>query len=71
MKGAQLGCMSRLKSLPLDEAIRLRWVLRDIRARRFIISPLDPADVQKLGQMGCIEIHNSLPVLTAAGMDEI
>ncbi|WP_229175926.1 hypothetical protein [Bradyrhizobium ivorense] len=55
----------------MDEAIRLRWVLRDIRARRFIISPLDPADVQKLSQMGCIEIHNSLPILTAAGMDEI
>ncbi|MGX1359778.1 hypothetical protein [Bradyrhizobium elkanii] len=44
--------MSELKSLPLDEAIRLRWVLRDIRARRFIVSPLDPADVQKLTQMG-------------------
>lgn len=36
--------MTELKSLPLDEAIRLRWVLRDIRARRFIVSPLDPAD---------------------------
>lgn len=63
--------MSELKSLPLDEAIRLRWVLRDIRAKRFIISPLDPADVQKLAQMGYVEIHDEVPVLTAAGMGEI
>lgn len=70
MEGS-LGHMSELKSLPLDEAIRLRWVLRDIRARRFIVSPLDPADVQKLNQMGYVEIHDTLPVLTAAGMGEI
>jgi hypothetical protein len=62
--------MSELKSLPLDEAIRLRWVLRDIRARRFIVSPLDPADVQKLTQMGYVEIRDALPALTTKGMDE-
>lgn len=63
--------MSELKSLPLDEAIRLRWVLRDIRARRFIVSPLDPADVQKLTQMGYVEIRDTLLALTTMGMDEI
>lgn len=63
--------MGELKSLPLDEAIRLRWVLRDIRARRFIVSPLDPVDVQKLTEMGYIEIRDALPVLTSMGMDEI
>ena len=63
--------MGELKSLPLDEAIRLRWILRDIRARRFTVSPLDPADVQKLTQMGYIEVRDTLPVLTAAGMNEI
>ncbi|MGN8545338.1 hypothetical protein [Bradyrhizobium sp. CCBAU 53421] len=63
--------MSELKRLPLDEAIRLRWVLRDIRARRFIVSPLDPADVQKLTQMGYVEIRDTLPALTTMGMDEI
>ncbi|MCS3448509.1 hypothetical protein AB7M49_007840 [Bradyrhizobium elkanii] len=47
--------MGELKSLPLDEAIRLRWVLRDIRARRFIVNPLGPADVQNLTQMGYVE----------------
>ena len=65
------GSMSELKSLPLDEAIRLRWVLRDIRAKRFVVSPLDPADVQRLNQMGFVEIQDTLPVLTAAGMAEI
>lgn len=63
--------MSDLKKLPLDEALRLRWTLRDIRAKRFIVSPLDPAVVETLTRMGYVEIQNSLPVLTALGLDEI
>lgn len=63
--------MSELKKLPLHEAIRLRWILRDIRARRFKSSPIDPADIERLTQMGFVTVENDLPVLTPAADDEI
>lgn len=62
--------MSELESLPLGEAIRLRWVLRDIRARRFIVSPLDRLAF-RISPDGLRRNHDMLPVLTAAGMGEI
>ena len=63
--------MSLLKSLPLDDAIRLRWALRDILARRFIITQLDPADLETLIRLGCVEMKTDMPVVTMAGMEEI
>ncbi|MGY4259032.1 hypothetical protein ACVI1L_006100 [Bradyrhizobium sp. USDA 4516] len=52
--------MSELESLPLGEAIRLRWVLRDIRARRFIVSPLDRLSSES-HQMGYVETMTCFP----------
>ena len=56
-----------LKSLGLDAAIRLRWVLRDIKARRLKLSPPDPADLQKLIEMGYVEMQGDEPVMTSKG----
>ena len=70
-KNALVSIMSELKALPLNDAIRLRWVLRDIRARRFLLSPPDPADIETLARLGYIEIKGDEPILTPAGLDEI
>ncbi|QPF83892.1 hypothetical protein IC762_30200 [Bradyrhizobium genosp. L] len=63
--------MNELKKVTLDEAIRLRWVLRDIRAARFTLSPVDPADLETLMRMGYVWIQGERPILTAAGIDEV
>jgi hypothetical protein len=34
--------------LDLQETIDLRWTLRDIRARRWKLSPLNPSHLEKL-----------------------
>jgi hypothetical protein len=36
-----------LASLGLDNAIRLRWVLRDIIGKRLKFSPIAPNDLQR------------------------
>jgi hypothetical protein len=60
-----------LKSLGLDSAIRRRWVLRDIKARRLKLSPPDPADVRKLVEMGYVEMQGDEPVMTSEGTHEV
>ncbi|MBR0801291.1 hypothetical protein JQ615_38690 [Bradyrhizobium jicamae] len=62
---------TKLNALALDDAIRLKWVLRDIRARRFILCPPDPADLETLIRMGFVEINGDEPTLTPAGFDQI
>jgi hypothetical protein len=57
--------------LDLQEAIDLRWTLRDIRARRWKLSPLNPAHVEKLKSMNLIEMQDEEPALTKAGLDAI
>ena len=57
--------------LDLQEAIDLRWTLRDIRARRWKLSPLNPSHLEKLKSMNLIEMHGDEPALTGAGLDAI
>jgi hypothetical protein len=59
--------MLQLADLELDRAIRLRWTLRDIRAKRTILSPVSPHDLTILAQMGLIEMRDDAPVLTSKG----
>jgi hypothetical protein len=59
--------MLQLADLELDRAIRLRWTLRDIRAKRTILSPVSPHDLTILAQMGLIEMRGDDPVLTSKG----
>jgi hypothetical protein len=53
------------------EAIWLRWMLRDIRADRFTITPLDPVRLERLIEMGLAEMVDGNPGLTDAGRQMI
>jgi hypothetical protein len=58
---------SALAGLDLDTAIRLRWALRDIKAKRTKFSPVSPDDLRTLVQMGLVEIRDDIPALTDEG----
>jgi hypothetical protein len=58
-------------NLDLQQAIDLRWTLRDIRASRWLLSPVNPSHLEKLIAMGFVEMRNDTPVLTNAGLDVI
>ena len=60
-----------LDGLNLDTAIRLRWVLRDIRAKRTNLSPISQNDLMALIELGLIEMQNDEPALTKEGMRAI
>ena len=49
------------------KAIHLRWTLRDIKARRTKLSPINPDDLETLIEMGLVEMRNEVPVLTIEG----
>jgi hypothetical protein len=57
--------------LGLERAIELRWALRDIKAKRLTLSPVSPADLEALTDLGLIEIRNDGPALTEAGHDAL
>jgi hypothetical protein len=54
-----------------DRAISLRWVLRDIKANRLKLSPVDQRDLLDLIEMGLVESRNDVPLLTNAGDNAI
>jgi hypothetical protein len=54
-----------------DRAIVLRWALRDIKGKRLKLSPVSQADLQLLEQFGLVELEDSVPVLTSAGIRAI
>jgi hypothetical protein len=58
---------SPLAGLSLDRTIHLRWILRDIKAKRTILSPVSPDDLRTLIEMGLVEMRDELPVLTNKG----
>jgi hypothetical protein len=60
-----------LASLGLDNAIRLRWVLRDIVGKRLKFSPIAPNDLQTLIDLGYIEMKDDVPTVTIAGLDGV
>jgi hypothetical protein len=60
-----------LASLGLDNAIRLRWALRDIRGKRLKLTPVDPNDLRTLVDVGYVEIVDGNPVVTAAGLQQM
>jgi hypothetical protein len=60
-----------LRDLDPKEAIDLRWTLRDIKAKRWKLSPINPTHLEKLKAMGLVELRNDEPVLTNAGFDAI
>jgi hypothetical protein len=54
-------------NLSLERAIGLRWALRDIKAKRLKLSPVNQADLATLTELGLIEMREDVPVLTQAG----
>jgi hypothetical protein len=60
-----------LSSLGLDNAIRLRWALRDIKANRLKFSPVDPNDLRILIDMGYVEMKSDISVVTPSGLDQM
>ena len=58
---------SPLTGVDLDTAIRLRWVLRDIKAERTKLTPVGPSDLKALIEMGLLEMHDEAPMLTNEG----
>jgi hypothetical protein len=66
------GAMAEQTSSPwvgldLDTAIRLRWALRDIKAKRTKLMPVSPGDLETLIEMGLVEIRDDAPVLSNEG----
>jgi hypothetical protein len=59
--------LSPLAGIDLDTAIRLRWALRDIKARRTKLTPVNPDDLKTLIEMGLVEMRDDVPVLTNEG----
>jgi hypothetical protein len=52
----------------LVKAIELRWILRDIAAKRLKLSQAVPSDLRTLINLGLVEIQDDVPFLTRAGM---
>lgn len=59
---------SPLAELDLDTAIRLRWVMRDIRSRRTKLSPVSDNDLKTLMDLWLVEMRAELPSLTTLGV---
>jgi hypothetical protein len=57
--------------LDLEQAIGLRWTLRDIVAKRWKLSPINPAHLATLMAMDLVEMRDEVPVLTQAGRDAL
>jgi hypothetical protein len=58
---------SPLAGLDLDTAIRFRWVLRDIKAKRTKLTPVNSDDLNTLIEVGLVEMRDDVPVLTKEG----
>jgi hypothetical protein len=57
-----------LAGLDLDTAIRLRWAMRDIRAKRTKSSPVSENNLAALIDLGCAEMREGIPRLTGLGV---
>lgn len=55
---------SPLAGVDLETAIRLRWALRDIKAKRTKLTPVSPIDLETLIEMGLVEMREDAPMLT-------
>jgi hypothetical protein len=51
----------------LERAIALRWILRDIHAKRLKMSPISDGDLNTLIELGLVEMSDDTPSLTQAG----
>jgi hypothetical protein len=54
-----------------SRAIDLRWILRDIRAKRTNWWPVSDRDLRVLIEMGLVEMRDDVPTLTSVGFDAV
>jgi len=59
--------LSLLAGIDLDTAIRLRWALRDIKAKRTKLTPVNPDDLKTLIEMGLVKMRDDVPGLNNEG----
>jgi hypothetical protein len=57
--------------LALQQAIDLRWTLRAIKAKLWILSPINPTQLPQLTAIGLVETQSDDPALTNSGSDVI
>ena len=57
-----------LANFDLEQAIALRWALRDILGSRLKLSPLKDDDLRTLIDLGFVEMRDDSPVVTPAGL---
>ena len=58
---------SPLDGVEIDTAIRLRWALLDIKAKRTKLTPVSSSDLGTLVEMGLVELRDEAPTLTNQG----
>ena len=51
------------------EAIDLRWTLKDIIAKRWMLTPVDPDHLGQLIDLQLVEMRNGQPFVTVRGQD--
>ena len=51
------------------EAIDLRWTLKDIIAKRWMIAPINPEHLSRLMALGLVEMREDKPFVTIKGQD--
>jgi hypothetical protein len=49
------------------EAIDLRWTLKDIIAKRWMLAPPNPEHLARLIDLGLVEMRDGNPFVTTAG----
>jgi hypothetical protein len=59
---------SLLAGLDLDTAIRLRWAMRDIKAKRTKLLPVSENDLASLIDLGFVEVRDGIARLTGSGV---
>jgi hypothetical protein len=52
-----------------ESANEIVWPLRDIRAKRWKLVPIDPSHLRTLMETGLVEVRSNEPTLTNAGLD--
>ena len=57
----------QMPHLDVDTAIRLRWVLRDIKGKRTGLTPVSEEDLRILLELGLVKMRGDDPVLTNEG----
>jgi len=53
----------------LEQAIALRWTMRDIAAGRAMLLPINQDHLKTLIELGLVEMLDEEPKLTSAGHD--